>query len=113
MCIYIFNHSVPLLSSPLLQGASGQRAKVYIDGVLKAESDADGKYELSDMSTGKCRVTVSMVMSVTKACTYIHTYIRTSYRFTYWKKLVTLLQKIMHCMYICMSNIMYIMCVCE
>ena len=63
------------LSSSLLQGASGQRAKVYIDGVLKAESDADGKYELSDMSTGKCRVTVSMVMSVTKACTYVHTYV--------------------------------------
>ena len=70
----IYSTILPL-SSPLLQGASGQRAKVYIDGVLKAETDADGKYELSDMSTGKCRVTVSMVMSVTKACTYIRVYV--------------------------------------
>ena len=70
----IYSTILPL-SSPLLQGASGQRAKVYIDGVLKAKTDADGKYELSDMSTGKCRVTVSMVMSVAIACTYICVYV--------------------------------------
>ena len=70
----IYSTILPL-SSPLLQGASGQRAKVYIDGVLKAKTDANGKYELSDMSTGKCRVTVSMVMSVAIACTYIRVYV--------------------------------------
>ena len=74
----IYSTILPL-SSPLLQGASGQCAKVYIDGVLKAETDADGKYELSDMSTGKCRVTVSMVMSVAIACTYVHSCVRTCY----------------------------------
>ena len=36
---------------------------MYIDGVLRAETDAAGNYELSNMSTGKCRVVVSFECS--------------------------------------------------
>ena len=40
---------------------------MYIDAVLRAETDAAGNYELSNMSTGKCRVVVSSVGNLLNA----------------------------------------------